>query len=147
MQLRHSGRAAAVRAEFAFTVGAMNRTSTRSTTPPPSRSRVSPTLTIIMYNLPAAVARECEELASELRLGRVEVKHLQSACAALVAHPRAFLLASVAIKSWDRQILEEHADRAGTTLRWVDDEGDTFDVMALTRTWAAEAIRRARTGR
>lgn len=125
----------------------MNRTITRPIPLPRSRSPLAPTLTLIMYNLPPELARECDHLATELRLGRSEVKHLQSACAALLAHPRAFLLASKAIKSWDRQVLEEHADRAGTTLRWVDGENDLFDVMALTRSWATEAVRRARTGR
>ncbi len=124
----------------------MNRT-TQSPLPPPRRSAVATTLTLIMYNVPPGIARECEDLAAELRLGRSEVKHLQSACAALEAHPRAFVVASAAIKPWDRQILEEHADRAGTALRWVDGEDDVMDVMALTRTWATEAIRRARTGR
>ncbi len=126
----------------------MNFTPAQSKLPPRGRtSLIAPTLTLIMYNVPPGIARECQDLAAELRLGRSEVKHLQSACAALEAHPRAFVVASAAIKPWDRQILEEHAGRAGTTLRWVDGEDDVLDVMALARTWATEAIRRARTAR
>jgi len=93
------------------------------------------------------VARDCEAAASELRIGRAEVKHLQAACAALEAHPEAFVVASVAIKSWDRHVLEEHAHRAGATLRWIDAERDLDDVTVPIRAWATGAIRRARTGR
>lgn len=126
----------------------MNWIPVRTMTPPRGvRPPTSPTLTLIMYAVSPEVARDCEAVASELGIGRAEVKHLQAACAAIGAHHNAFLVASVAIKSWDRHVLEEHAHRAGTTLRWIDSERDVDDVTTLIRAWATGAARRARTGR
>ena len=107
----------------------------------------APTLTVILYAVGPEVAGECEDLANELRIGRAEVKHLQAACIALKAHPHAFLVASVTIRSWDRAVLEEHAARAGTPLRWVGSESEADDVAALVRTWATECTRRSRAAR
>lgn len=112
-----------------------------------SSGTAAPTLTLILYAVGPEVAGECEDLANELRLGRAEVKHLQAACMALKAHPHAFLVASVTIRSWDRTVLEEHAARAGTTLRWVMSEDEADDVAALVRTWATESARRSRASR
>lgn len=112
--------------------------------PPP------PPPALILYAIaPIApdVAAECERVASELRLARTEVKHLQAACMALKAHPRAMLLASTAIRSWDRQVIEEHAAGAGTPLRWVAPDDESDDVAAAVRAWATDTIRRARTMR
>jgi hypothetical protein len=106
----------------------------------------APPLTVILYAVGPEVAGECEDLANELRIGRAEVKHLQAACTALKAHPHAFLVASVTIRPWDRAVLEEHAARAGTTLRWVSSEDEADDVAALVRTWATESARRSRVG-
>ncbi|MDB4934570.1 MAG: hypothetical protein JWP87_1542 [Labilithrix sp.] len=99
---------------------------------------------VILYSLPGDVAAECERVASELRLARAEVKHLQAACVALKAHPRAILVASSAIRSWDREVVEEHASRAGTPLRWVDANHTPDDVASEVRSWATDTIRRAR---
>ena len=111
------------------------------------RASSLPTLTLILYAVPSDVGRECEGLAHELHLGRAEVKHLQAACAALKAHPRALLVASVAVRPWDREIVEEHAARAGTTVHWVGHEEAANDIERSIRSWAAESTRRARTGR
>jgi hypothetical protein len=100
---------------------------------------------VILYGVAADVAAECERVASELRLARAEVKHLQAACVALKAHPRAMLLASEGIRSWDRVVVEEHAARAGAPLRWVAPNHLPDDVAAEVRTWATDTIRRART--
>jgi hypothetical protein len=99
---------------------------------------------VILYGLPADVAAECERVASELRLARAEVKHLQAACVALKAHPRAMLVASTQIRSWDREVVEEHAARAGIPLRWVDSDHTPDDVATEVRSWATDTIRRAR---
>lgn len=128
----------------------MNVNLTRTGRMTPSKGASSPTvpsLTLITYAVSPEVARDCEAAASELRIGRAEVKHLQAACAALEAHPQAFVVASAAIKSWDRHVLEEHAYRAGATLQWIDGERDEGDVTPHIRAWATGAIRRARTGR
>lgn len=107
-----------------------------------------PRPTVIVYSVGPDLKRECEQVATELGIGRIEVKHLQAACAALAAHPRAFVVASVAIKSWDRHVLQDHADRAGATLRWVDEvRFDDAEVAAVVRTWALQGQRAARTGR
>jgi hypothetical protein len=100
---------------------------------------------VILYGLPSDVAAECERVASELRLARAEVKHLQAACVALKAHPRAILVASSTIRSWDREVLEEHAARAGIPLRWVDATHTPDDVAIEVRSWATDTMRRART--
>lgn len=102
---------------------------------------------LILYGVAPDVAAECERVASELRLARAEVKHLQAACVALKAHPRAMLLASATIRSWDREVVEEHAARAGVPLRWVAADHDPDDVAAEVRTWATDTMRRARTMR
>jgi hypothetical protein len=104
----------------------------------------APTLTLILYGVGPDVAAECTALATELHIGRSEVKHLQAACIALKAHPHAFLVAGVSIRPWDRAVLEEHAARAGTPLRWVTTESEAEDVAALVRTWATESARRSR---
>gem|GEM_PF-2600044 len=99
---------------------------------------------VILYGVPADVAAECERVAGELRLARAEVKHLQAACVALKAHPRAMLVASSGIRSWDREVVEEHAARAGTPLRWVDADHTPDDVATEVRSWATDTMRRAR---
>lgn len=111
-----------------------------------SSGPAAPTMTLILYAVGPEVAGECEDLANELRIGRAEVKHLQAACIAIKAHPHAFLVASVTIRPWDRAVLEEHAARAGTTLRWVTSEREADDVASLVRTWATESARRSRVG-
>lgn len=128
--------------------GPMQSLGFRSKPPPTIATRGhSETPTIIMYAVPPDVASECQAIASELRIGRAEVKHLQQACAALEAHPRAFLIASEAIRPWDRHVLEEHAGKAGTAPRWVRSDGAYEDVAAVVRLWAGETLRRDRTGR
>ncbi|CAN5925619.1 hypothetical protein BH11MYX4_BH11MYX4_57040 [soil metagenome] len=114
---------------------------------PGPRASSIPTLTLILYAVPSDVGRECEELAHELHLARAEVKHLQAACAALKTHRRALLIASVAIRPWDRESVAEHAARAGTTVNWVGHEQAADDLERSIRSWAAESTRRARTGR
>ncbi len=99
---------------------------------------------VILYGLPADVAEECERVATELRLARAEVKHLQAACVALQAHPRAMLVAGTTIRSWDREVIEEHAARAGVPLRWVEADHTPDDVGSELRTWASETLRRGR---
>jgi hypothetical protein len=99
---------------------------------------------VILYALPADVAAECEQVATELRLARAEVKHLQAACTALQSHPRAMLVAGTTIRSWDREIVEEHAARAGVPLRWVEAHHMPDDVSSELRTWATDTIRRSR---
>ncbi len=99
---------------------------------------------VILYALPADVAAECERVATELRLARAEVKHLQAACVALQAHPRAMLVVGTTIRSWDREVVEEHAARAGVPLRWVEADHTPHDVSSELRSWASDTLRRAR---
>lgn len=99
---------------------------------------------MILYALPADVAAECERVATELRLARTEVKHLQAACTALQSHTRAMLVAGTTIRSWDREIVEEHAARAGIRLRWVESDHTPDDVSSEVRSWASDTLRRDR---
>ena len=107
-------------------------------------AHAAPTFTIILYGVGTEVGAECEGIASELHIARAEVKHLQAACMALKAHPHAFLIASATIRSWDREVLEEHAARAGTTLRWVTSAMEADDIGAAVRAWATGMMRRSR---
>jgi len=118
----------------------------RGSAPPVAAAPPAPPA-LILYGVAPHVAAECERIAGELRLARAEVKHLQAACVALKAHSRAMMIASSAIRSWDRVVVEEHAARAGAPLRWVDKDHDVDDVAAEVRSWATETVRRARTGR
>lgn len=109
----------------------------------PARGGITPTLTldapmstVIVYGASLEIAAECESVATEMHLARAEVKHLQAACTALKAHPRAFLVASDAVRPWDHQVLEEHAARAGATLRWVTSGREADDVGAAVRAGA-----------
>jgi hypothetical protein len=54
------------------------------------------------------------------------------------------LVASSSIRSWDREVVEEHAARAGIPMRWVDADHAPDDVASDVRTWATETMRRAR---
>ena len=109
----------------------------------PAVSRAA-ALAVILYGIPVDVAAECERVAGELHLVRAEVKHLQAACVALKAHPRAMLVASSTIRSWDREVVEEHAARAGIPVRWVDADHTPDDIANEVRSWATETTRRAR---
>lgn len=102
---------------------------------------------VILYALPKDVSAECERVATELRLARAEVKHLQAACVALKAHPRAILVASSLIRPWDRTVVEEHAAHAGAPLQWVDDARLPDDVADAVRSWAVGTLRTGRPGR
>jgi hypothetical protein len=119
------------------------RATNRSSTPPLAAGATAP-LAVILYGVPADVAAECERVAGELRLARSEVKHLQAACVALKAHPKAMLVASSSIRPWDREVVEEHAARAGIPLRWVDADHTPDDVATEVRSWATDTMRRAR---
>jgi hypothetical protein len=122
--------------------------SARTSLPRPSASTAGHiTPTIILYGANADVATECEHVARELHIGRTEVRHLQAACAALEAHPKAMLVVSSSLRSWDRVIVEEHAARAGAPLRWVDANQQGDEVANELRAWVNDTVRRARAHR
>ena len=104
-----------------------------------------PLLTIILYGVTSEVAAECSLAASELGVARAEVKHLQAACSALKAHPRAMMVASSQIRPWDREVIEDHAVRAGTPLRWVSSDADAYDAAKEVTAWSSVQLRRAKT--
>jgi hypothetical protein len=114
---------------------------------PRTRAQVpaKPTLTIILYGVPTEVATECSLAASELGVARAEVKHLQAACSALKAHPRAMMIASLGIRPWDREVVEDHAVRSGTPLRWVSSGADAYDAAKAVTAWSSAELRRAKT--
>lgn len=104
-----------------------------------------PLLTIILYGVTSEVATECTLAASELGVARAEVKHLQAACSALKAHPRAMMVASSQLRPWDREVIEDHAVRAGTPLRWVTSDADAYEAAKAVTAWSAVQLRRAKT--
>ncbi len=118
------------------------RASARAQVPP------KPLLTIILYGLYGVteeVARECALAATELGVARAEVKHLQAACLALKAHPRAMMVASMAVRPWDREVIEDHAARAGTPLRWVASDADAYETAKAVSSWSAIQLRLLKT--
>lgn len=104
-----------------------------------------PLLTIILYGVTSEVATECSLAAAELGVARAEVKHLQAACSALKAHPRAMMVASSRIRPWDREVIEDHALRAGTPLRWVHSDADAYEAATAVTAWSSVELRRAKT--
>ena len=104
-----------------------------------------PLLTVILYGVTGEVATECSLVAAALGVARAEVKHLQAACSALKAHPKAMMVASRAIRPWDREVIEDHAARAGTPLRWVDSDADAYEAAKAVTAWSSVELRRSRT--
>ncbi len=104
-------------------------------------------MTLILYVGEAEVARALTGVADELLLARIDVKHLEAACRMLKKRPEAFVVASATISWWDREVLAEHAARAGTTVRWVTSAAEAHAVGDAVRTWALDAVKRARRGR
>jgi hypothetical protein len=99
-------------------------------------------MTLILYGVEAAVARASADVAAGLRLARVDVKHLEAACRVLRTRPEAFLVASATISWWDREVLAEHAARAGTTVRWVTSAAEADAVGDAVRTSAVDGMKR-----
>jgi hypothetical protein len=104
-----------------------------------------PLLTIILYGVTGEVASECTLAAAERGVARAEVKHLQAACAALRAHPRAMMVASSTLRPWDREVIEDHAARAGTPLRWVSSDADAYETAMAVSSWSTIQLRRLKT--
>jgi hypothetical protein len=114
----------------------------RSARTVPAAPRFS--MTLILYVGEGEVSRASTDVADELMIARVEVKHLEAACRMLKTCPQAFLVASASISWWDREVLEEHAARAGTTVRWVSSGTEPYAVGDAVRKWALDAMKRAR---
>jgi len=114
---------------------------TRGRAQPPPK----PLLTVILYGVTGEVATECTLAASEVGVARAEVKHLQAACAALKAHPRAMMIASSQIRPWDREVIIDHAARAGTPLRWVSSDAEAYETAKAVTAWSSVELRRAKT--
>ncbi|GAC1524006.1 MAG: hypothetical protein NVS3B10_23610 [Polyangiales bacterium] len=104
-----------------------------------------PLLTVILYGVTSEVAAECSLAAAEQGVARAEVKHLQAACSALKTHPRAMMIASLQIRPWDREVIEDHAVRAGAPLRWVSSDADAYDAAKAVTAWSSVELRRAKT--
>jgi hypothetical protein len=117
------------------------RVRTRGRAQPPPK----PLLTVILYGVTGEVATECTLAASEVGVARAEVKHLQAACAALKAHPRAMMIASSQIRPWDREVIADHAARAGTPLRWVSSDAEAYETAKAVTAWSSVELRRAKT--
>ena len=117
------------------------RVRTRGRAQPPPK----PLLTVILYAVPSEVASECTLAASAVGVARAEVKHLQAACAALKAHPRAMMIASSQIRPWDREVVIDHAARAGTPLHWVSSDADAYETAKALSAWSSVELRRAKT--
>jgi hypothetical protein len=125
----------------------------RRLTPLPVRGRaphghlVSP-IAVVLYATRPDVAVRCEEAATELRIAHAEAKHLQAACSAIAAYGRAMVIASEeGVRPWDREVLDDHAARAGVPVRWVRGDEEAETIADELRSWVAVEARRSRTAR
>jgi hypothetical protein len=96
-----------------------------------------------LFALGPAAKAAGERVATELGLARMDVKDLRTACAALEVPRPAILVASTAVKPWDRDIVEDHAARAEVPVKWVEPD-DWHAVDAAIRAWIVLAKQRAR---
>lgn len=119
----------------------MNATS-RPPTPSIADSRkkglIGHRLAVIFLGIDAAVIAACQTVARELRIGRIDVKHAEAACAALDAFPGAMLVLSTGIRGGDWDLVEEHARRSGASITWVGfhADADADDAVASIVSWA-----------
>ena len=109
-----------------------------------AQAPAQPLLTVILYGVTSEVASECALAASEVGVARAEVKHLQAACSALKAHRRAMMIASSQIRPWDREVIEDHAARAGAPLRWVSSDADAYEAANAVTAWSSVELRRSK---
>lgn len=90
-------------------------------TPGPKKARYDAPI-VLAVRLHPDVKPALEECASAHGLRVMCVRHLQAACSALASQPIAVVLADESTRPWDREVLREHADRAGIAIVWVEAE-------------------------
>ncbi len=112
----------------------MNRPYARSEPAPP---------TLVLFSLGPRSRAEADSVARQLGAARVEVRDLRAACKALLAERPMLLVASTALKVWDREIVEEHATRASVPVRWIAPD-DWKVIDQHVRAWVQGARRPGR---
>ena len=106
-----------------------------------SRSRSEPyPPTLVLFSLGPRSRAAADTVARELQAARVEVRDLRAACRALEAPRPMLLIASTAIKTWDREVIEEHAAKAAAPISWIAPD-DFHLVDRLVRSWIVKAAR------
>lgn len=98
--------------------------------------------TLVLFALGPRSRIAADAIARELNAARVEVRDLRAACRALEAPRPMLLIASTAIKTWDREVVEEHAAKASATVRWIAPD-DFHLVDGAVRSWLVKALRPA----
>ena len=111
----------------------MSMTSVRSEPLPP---------TLVLFALGPRSRAAADGIARELRAARVDVRDLRAACRALEATRPMFLLASTAVKTWDREVVEEHAAKGSVPVRSIPPD-DFHLVDGAVRAWIVKALRPA----
>lgn len=99
--------------------------------------------TLLLFGLDPRATADAENIVREFGIASAEVNDLRAACAALVVERPAMLLASTALKPWDREIIEEHAARASIPLTWVE-ANDAHVVDDAVRRWVTSITRHPR---
>lgn len=98
--------------------------------------------TLLLFALGPRSRIESERIARELGAARVEARDLRAACKALEVQRPMLLVASTALRVWDREVVEEHAARASVPVRWIAPD-DWHLVDQAVRTWIVSAQRPA----
>ena len=99
--------------------------------------------TVLLYALSTSAKTDAAQFAKELGLAHVEVRDLRAACKALEIAGPAMLVASEAIKHWDRVIVDDHAVRASVPIRWIGPD-DWYSAESEVRRWVFETKLRLR---
>jgi len=96
--------------------------------------------TLLVFALGPRSRIESDRIARELGAARVEARDLRAACRALEVQRPMLLVASTALRTWDREVVEEHAARASVPVRWIAPD-DWHLVDQAVRTWIVSARR------
>jgi hypothetical protein len=114
----------------------MTTFTTRASSPPTSQR---PEVAVILFGIPKAFVVECQIASRGRAAACTSVRDLQSACKALAGGPIDVLVVSRTLPPWDREVVAEHAHRAGVPLEWWDPD-DPLDADQLVQRW--ERVRR-----
>lgn len=100
---------------------------------------------LIAYGLGPQFTAECVAVAKNAKIGFTAVRHLQAACSVMNTGRATMLVASMALKWWDRAIVEEHAARVAAATLWASEANIALVTEHLVA-WASEAARPRRIG-
>lgn len=115
-----------------------------------SRSRIPAApprgdVAVLLFGVPKAFVVECQIASRGTGAACASVRDLQSACRALASSHVDVLVAATSLPPWDRDIVAEHAQRAGVPLEWWSPNEST-DAALLIHRWQRARRRSSRPG-